>query len=653
MVEETIPPSVPVQSRLALLERQCSSLTQPVAFIGVLGMLIVSIVTMLDVLLRWSAGNGLIGRNEIVEMIFAVAVAACIPYGVATRINVRVDLLKSWIVGRLAEWVDALGNVLTLVFLVVLTWRLGVHAADTARERTVTLILAWPVAPFLYAVAAVMGVAVLAQTVIAANSISRAIAPVTNAPAQRSSWGAWAFVLCVYGTTAIVLVYAVFDFAGLARLATTHSGTTLTIACLLLWLLLMALAPLFAAMGMVGLICAAFFIGIFPSLSAFGSEVAGFLTNSQVAVLPLFLMMGSFAAVSGIAEDIYALAHASCSRIPGGLAISTIGGCAGFGAITGSTLATTAMVGRIALPEMQARGYSPTLATGAIAAGGTLGNLVPPGSGPLVIFALLTEASIGQLFVASAIPSLLAVAAYVGTVLLYVYLVPGSAPPAAPAAPGEFMKALRRCGPLAALFGAVMGGLYFGIVTDTEAASVGAFGAFLIALFRGKLRRSTFFQAMGETTETTALIYPLIFAALIFALFCDVTGTTNMMMSFVRGLDWPPLAVIGLLLAIFVLLGTFMDSYTVMIVTVPIVSGLVTGMGYSIVWWGVLNLFVVEIGGLSPPFGLTLYLLKEMARVPIGVVFLGVTPFCIAGVVVLAILAIFPAITLWLPSTMK
>jgi len=126
-----------------------------------------------------------------------------------------------------------------------------------------------------------------------------------------------------------------------------------------------------------------------------------------------------------------------------------------------------------------------------------------------------------------------------------------------------------------------------------------------------------------------------------------------MMMSFVRGLDWPPLAVIGLLLAIFVLLGTFMDSYTVMIVTVPIVSGLVTGMGYSIVWWGVLNLFVVEIGGLSPPFGLTLYLLKEMARVPIGVVFLGVTPFCIAGVVVLAILAIFPAITLWLPSTMK
>jgi tripartite ATP-independent transporter DctM subunit len=639
-------------SWLGWLEGQGPVLTRPVAFLGVLGMLVVSSVTMLDVVLRWLLGSGLIGRNEIVELIFAVTVAACIPYGIATRINIKVDLLKDWIVGRLAAWVDALGMLLTFVFFALLTWRLGIHAGDMLRDRRVTLILAWPIAPFLYGVTIMMSVAVLVQLINMLASLKRAIACVPAAP-KESSFGAWAFVVIVYGVAAAVIVYGLVDFAGLSKLASAHAGWALAIACSFLWIMLMALAPLAAAMGLLGLVCTAFYIGMHPALSAFGSEVAGFLGNGQVAVLPLFLMMGSFAAVSGIADDIYALAHAGFCRVPGGLAISTIGGCAGFGAITGSTIATTAMVGRIALPEMQSRGYAPTLATGSIAAGGTLGNLVPPGSGPLVLFALLTEASIGQLFVASAIPSLLAVAAYIATVLLYVYFVPSSAPPATKPLPDEFRNALKRCGPAAALFGAVMGGLYFGIVTDTEAASMGAFGAFLIALLRGKLRRATFFHAMGDTTETTALVYPLIFAALIFALFCDVTGTTSIMTSFVRGLDWPPIAIVGLLLAIFIVLGTFMDSYTVMIVTVPVVSGLITGMGYSIVWWGVLNLFVVEIGGLSPPFGITLYLLKEMAKVSIGTVFLGVTPFCIAGIIVLAILVTFPEITLWLPSTMR
>ena len=416
--------------------------------------------------------------------------------------------------------------------------------------------------------------------------------------------------------------------------------------------MLLGLVPLSAVMSLMGLFGAALFAGPLPAMSAFGSEVAGFLSNSQVAVLPLFLMMGSFAAVSGIAEDMYVLAHAALSRLPGGLAMSTIGGCAGFGAITGSTVATAAMVGRIALPEMKARGYSPALSTGCIAAGGTLGNLVPPGSGPLVLFALLTEASIGQLFVASAIPALLAILAYMLTVLLYVYWVPGSAPPTRRSDLTEIGGALRRCGPAAILFGLVLGGLYLGYFTDTEAAAVGAFTAFMLALLRGKLRPARFLDAMSETTTTTALVYPLIFGALIFAFFTGVSGLTEAATKVITGLNWPPIAVVGLLLVAFVVFGTFMDSYAIMIVTVPIVTGLITGLGYDIIWWGILNLFVVEIGGISPPFGLTMYVLKNMADVPIAVVFRGVLPFCLAAIVVLIILVAFPAITLWLPSTM-
>ena len=175
----------------------------------------------------------------------------------------------------------------------------------------------------------------------------------------------------------------------------------------------------------------------------------------------------------------------------------------------------------------------------------------------------------------------------------------------------------------------------------------------MIALLRGKLHYTQFFQVMAETTETTALVYPLIFSALIFSFFTGVSGVTEAATSYIAALHWPPLALVSLLLFLFVVFGTFMDSYTIMIVTVPIVTGLITGVGYDIVWWGVLNLFVVEIGGISPPFGLTMYVLKDMANVPIMVVFRGVMPFFFAGVAVLAILTLFPAITLWLPSTMK
>lgn len=634
------------------LEQRCPAFTRPVAFLAVLGMLTVSSITMADVLLRWITGSGVVGLNEIVQLVFAVTVTACLPYGAAMRINLRLDILDTWIVGRLAAWTDAVGMILSLLFLSLLTWRVGIYAQEMDASGQLTLILLWPIAPSLYGIAVMLAVTVLVQCVVAANSLMRAVSYGAAEPGQESSSKAWLFVCLVYGLTALLLLYGLIDFSGLSSTVASNPGLSLAAACLLLWLLLMALAPLAATMGLLGVFCMAFFVGVSPAFSASGSEVAGFLTNSQVSVLPLFLMMGSFAAVSGIAEDVYALAQATFGRLRGGLALATIGGCAGFGAITGSTLATTAMVGRVALPEMQSRGYSPALATGCIAAGGTLGNLVPPAAA-LVLFALLTEASIGRLFVAAAVPALLIISAYILATALYVCLAPGSAPGRAKPKENEFRRAARRCLPAAGLFCVVLGGLYAGIFTDTEAAAVGAFGTFMIALLRGKLRRASFLRAMGDTSETTALIYPLIFSAFIFALFTDLTEVTRTMTALVATLEWPPLAIVGLLLASFIVFGTFMDAYTVMIVTVPIVTGLITGMGYDILWWGVLNLFVIEIGGISPPFGLTMFVLKDMAKVPIGVVFLGVTPFCVAGVVALAILTIFPEIALWLPSTMN
>lgn len=645
-------PAQRLSAFLDTLEAWCVSLTRPLAFLGVMGMLIVSGVTMVDILLRWLLSSGVTAMNEIVAMVFAITITACLPHGVALAINLKLDLLESWIIGRLMAWINVVGMALVLLLLSLLTWRLTIYAGTLAAEGRTTVILRWPQAPFIYAMTALFGLCALIQVVVLANALVKALVYNPGHGMRESSPLAWLFSIAIGVGLAALITWGILDFRTLSRFASANVGFTILIFCTVMWLLLLFLVPLSAVMGLMGIVGAALFIGFNPSLSAFATEVSGFLTNAQIAVLPLFLMMGSFAAVAGIADDMYALAHALLSRFPGGLAMATIGGCAGFGAMTGSTVATAALVGRVALPKMAQHGYSPALATGCVAAGGTLGNLVPPGSAPLVLFALLTESSLGQLFVASIIPSIIAIIGYLVTVLLYVYFVPSAAPVTVKPEPGELSAAVKRCGPVTTLFVAVLGGMYFGVFNSTEAAAVGAFGAFMVALFRGKLKPKQFWGAMAETTSTTALIYPLIFGALIFGIFTSVSGITETATKFVVGLGWEPLAVVALLLVVFLVLGTFMDSGTIMIVTIPIVTPLVTGVGYDIIWWGILNLFVVEIGGISPPFGLTMYVLKGFQNVSMATIFKGVMPFCFAAIVVLIILALFPSITLWLPSTM-
>jgi C4-dicarboxylate transporter DctM subunit len=364
--------------------------------------------------------------------------------------------------------------------------------------------------------------------------------------------------------------------------------------------------------------------------------------------------MGSFAAVSGMADDLYRLAHAAFGRFRGGLALATIGSCAGFGALTGSSLATAATIGRVAIPEMRARGYSPALATGVCAAGGTLGPLVPPGSGPIIVFALLTEASVGKLFVASVGPAILAIVLYLLTIMLYVRIAPTSAPPASGKVEGaELRAALVRCIPVGLLVFGVMGGLYFGFFTDTESAAVGAIGAFLCAVLRGKLNRGAFFTVMVETTATTAMVYGLIIGAQIFSFFVGVSALTESATAYVSGLNWSPIALMTLILFGYLVLGTVMESFAVMIITVPIITPLVLSMGYDIIWWGIVMLCVVETGMIHPPFGLNVFVLKSITPdTTLWTIYKGVTPFVAADLVKLALMVLLPAIALWLPYSM-
>ncbi|HKA70725.1 MAG TPA: TRAP transporter large permease subunit [Xanthobacteraceae bacterium] len=611
-------------------------------------MLIAAGVTVLDVLMRWLAGTAITALNEITALIFAVAVAACMPAGLAGGVNLRIDLLARWLTGRVAAWLDVLGAALLLVFFFILAWRIGVFAENLLQQGRTTVILRLPQAPFMYAVAILLAIGTLVQAVVTARAGARAF---RHEGAESPVIVAIALVLGA--ATLALCAILLFDFAAAAHWASQHIGAAVAIAFIFMWILMFAQVPLAAVMGVTGIVGSALFVGLTPATSAFATEATTFLTNSQVATLPLFLMMGSFAAVSGMSDDMYRLGHVLLSRYRGGLALATIGGCAGFGALTGSSLATAATIGRVAIPEMRARGYSPALATGCCAAGGTLGPIVPPGSGPIIVFALLTEASIGQLFVASVGPAVLTILFYFATVMLYVRLAPGAAPPTRTRDPGELGATARQCVPVGILFALVMGGLYFGIFTDTESAAVGAFGAFLFAAWRGKLGRGAFWAVMAETTATTAMIYALIFGAQIFSFFVGVSTLTQSATAWVGSLDLSPLAVMAVILLGYLALGSLMEAFAVMVITVPIVTPLVLSLGFDLVWWGIIMLIVVEVGMIHPPLGLNVFVLKSITPdVPLWTIYRGVLPFCAADLIKLVLLVLIPAITLWLPGTM-
>lgn len=625
----------------------CIALTRPIAFIGVLGMLIASGVTVVDVLLRWLANTGVAALNEIVSMTFAVAVTACIPAGVAAGVGITIDVIEKHLTRRTACWLRLVGGCLLLVFFALLTWRMSVYARSL--DGRTTVILGLPQEPFIYATSVLLGISTLVQGVV----VLRLLRAVVAAQGESEPHGmADRVVWLVLGVSAVAAVIAAAYFDSLSAWAQDHPTTIVIIGLMLMWVCLLGLIPLAAAIGLIGLFGSILLLGLGPALSAFATEASGFLTNYQVATLPLFLMMGSFAAVAGVSEDVYRLAQAVLGRFRGGLAMATVGGCAGFGAVSGSSLATVATFGRVSLPQMQARNYAPQFAAGCVAAGGTLGALIPP-SGPLIIFALLTEASIGQLFVAAIVPGLLATVLFILTIAVVVRILPDMAPPTEKSDATELAAALRRCGPVILLFGAVIGGMYSGVFTATEAAAVGAFGAFIVALIRGKLRPAQFWSVMSETTASTALIYTIIFGVLIFSFLVAASALPERATAFIGNLSLPPFVIIAMILAVFLALGCMMDSFTVMIVTVPIVTPVILHMGYDIVWWGVINLVVVEAGLITPPFGLHLFLLKSMLpKVPLEQIYRGVLPFCVADFVKLLLLLAFPALALWLPSGM-
>jgi tripartite ATP-independent transporter DctM subunit len=414
--------------------------------------------------------------------------------------------------------------------------------------------------------------------------------------------------------------------------------------------LIFARVPLVFAMSVTGFGGLALELGMRPALAAISNTVIEAGMSYSLSVLPLFVLMGNFATRAKLSEELYAASYAFIGHWRGGLASATVLACGGFGAICGSSIATAATMAKVAMPSMRRFGYSDSLATGAIAAGGTLGILIPP-SVIMIIYGILTETSIGALFAAGIVPGMVALACYLAAVRLSTMIDPKAGPPGPRMSWADRLRTLRSVWGVILLFAIVMGGMYGGVFTPTEAAGVGAGGAFLFALARRALTFRTTVEVLVESARTTTMMFAILIGALMFATYINYTGMPEALQQMVSQAGTAPLTVLLAIMGIYLILGCVLESISMVLLTVPVFFPLVTHLGYDPVWFGILVVCVVEISLITPPVGLNVYVLNSvLPDVSLRTIFRGVMPFVIGDIVRLALLIAFPAITLFLPN---
>jgi len=427
----------------------------------------------------------------------------------------------------------------------------------------------------------------------------------------------------------------------------------ISIGLVVLLALLFVGAPLGLVMMAVGFGGYAYLKGVPAAMEMVSQQVLDLALNIGFSVLPLFILMGVFVSRAALSDDLYETCYRWMGHLKGGLAMATVAACGGFAAVSGSSLATAATMAKVSIPAMRRFKYADSFAVGTVAAGGTLGMLIPP-SNAMIIYGLLTETDIAKLFVGGILPGLLTILVYISVILIVVTLYPQAGPPGERFAWRERFQSLSKIWGVVALFALILGGIFFGIFTPSEAGGIGSFGALVFAIARRKMSISIFIDSLIEAAKIATLIFVVAFGALILNQFVNVAGLPAGMASFVKELELSVPQTLLMILIIYIILGTIIEGIAIIFLTVPIFVPIVEALGFDLIWFGILMIMIIEISVITPPIGINVFVMKSMLpEVPLASIFKGIVPFFMGDIVRLLIVAFVPGVVLFLPSLMR
>ena len=629
-----------VEKVAGVIERVTNPVSRIADGLGRVVLALMVLLITLDVVLRYFFNRPIKGSYELVEFMMVVLVYLGLAYTQTAKGHISISLLTSKLSPANNAVIGSITNVLSLGIFSLITWRCILQAEVARTKGAISDVLFIPNFPFMWL--DVFGSSLLCLVFLL--DFIRSLNAVIKDCQKPGLWFAVAGLV-------VGFVFTLPVWLDLLPWDITRPAMGL-IGIALLILLLFSNMPIGPVMALIGFLGFGYLVNFKASFGILGTSPYTTAANHTMSTIPLFMLMGLLCFHADLSRDIYTTIRNWMGRLPGGLAMSTVGGCAGFAAVSGSSLATAVTMGTISLPEMKRYKYADSLACGCVAAGGSIGILIPP-SITFIIYASLTEVSVGKLFIAGVIPGLMEAAFYMLTIYIMCKVKPEMGPPGPSSTFKEKIVSLKNTWGIIVLFILVIGGIYAGIFTPTEAAGVGAFGALVLGLVKRKLNGNKILISLASASKNTAMLLLMLIGADIFSYFLTMSQIPFILADFVVGLPVHKGVMIWAILAVYILLGCIMPIIPAIILTIPIFFPIVSGLGYDPIWFGVVVVTMAEIGQITPPVGINVFALSGVAKeVPLGTIFKGILPFVMADIIRVILIFSFPALALWLPSLM-
>lgn len=621
-----------------LLESVSYSFTRFINGVGVFFLAVMMLVTTVDVLSRFFFNLPITGSIEITGFLLVLTILLGIPYAAARKQHVTIDILTYKLSERVGLVLNSITLFIAITLFAVIVWRSIDYALLMNSMNRVTAVLRMPISPFVLVVA--FGFAITGCVLL--------ITLLRNVEQGVKNWKQ-AAVWTIVGIGILVLLYVTIVW-----LRDLPWGVGLMTAGLfglcLLFIAFLAGLPVFTSLILVGFVGMCYLRGTNAGLSVMGSSPFGTVSHYTFSVIPLFVLMGEFCFFAGIGRDLYDMAYKWLGPLPGGLSMGTVGACGGFAAVCGDSMATAVTMGTVAIPEMKRYHYDSRLAAGCVAAGGTLGVLIPP-SLAFILYALLADQSIALLFIAGILPGILLILLFMLSIYLRARRDPKLGPPGPRTTMREKIYALKGVWATLLLFAVVIGGMYIGVFTPTEGGGVGAFGALVIGVARRRLAWNGTLSSLLEAGKISAVCIGILLGAQVFGVFMAASKLPIDLANYVAQLPVPALVILIAILVIYLFLGCLMPAIPMLILTVPIFYPVVTSMGYDPIWFGVIMVLMFEMAVITPPMGINVLALQTVTKdISLSDMFRGVLPFLVVMIFCVIILIIFPQIALFLPN---